>query len=94
MENIIDYYWKENKGMFVKLAEDNKDYFVFVCFDDKDYDKKEISLLINKTIYDKNNNKDDFWFILEKLWNYNVNRYIKEKIKENFIANGFKIDCE
>ena len=69
-----DIFWKENKGMFVKI--NGKDYFVFVGFDDND----SFTLSINKQgdfiVFNKDNNKDDFVILLEKLANYQINRYI------------------
>lgn len=69
-----DIFWKENKGMFVKI--NNKDYFVYGGFNEND----DFTLSINKQgnfiTFNKNNNKDEFALLLEKLANYPINRYI------------------
>lgn len=68
-----EIYWKENKGMFVKINE--RDYFVYSGFDEND----DFTLSINKQgnfiVFDKDNNKDEFIILLEKLANYPINRY-------------------
>ena len=68
-----EIYWKENKGMFVKINE--RDYFVYSGFDEND----DFTLSINKQgnfiVFNKNNNKDEFIILLEKLANYPINRY-------------------
>ena len=87
-----EIYWKENKGMFVKINE--RDYFVYSGFDEND----DFTLSINKQgnfiVFDKDNNKDEFIILLEKLANYPINRYTfntiidtldNMKIKHNMI---------
>lgn len=68
-------YWRENKGLFVKI--DNKDYFVFGGFNDDN----DFILEINKghgnfITFDKNNNTDEYIYLLEKLANYPINIFI------------------
>lgn len=78
-----EVYWQEHKGMFVKI--DNKDYFVYGCLNNDN----EIILEINKgygnfITFDKNNNRDEYLYLLEKLVNYPINRYIFNHIVDVF----------
>ena len=83
-----EIYWKENKGMFVKI--NDRDYFVFVGFDDND----DFTLSINKQgnfiVFNKNNNKDEFVLLLEKLANYPINRYIFNTIIDTLDSMDIK----
>ena len=72
-------YWQEHKGMFVKI--NNKNYFVYGGFNKEN----EFILEINKgngnfITFDKNNNIDEYLYLLEKLANYPINRYIFNNI--------------
>lgn len=70
-----DIFWKEHKGMFVKI--NNKDYFVHGGFNING----DFTLSINKEgsiiTFNKNNNKDEFVLLLEKLANYPINEIIR-----------------
>ena len=68
-----DIFWTEDKGMFVKI--NNKDYCVYGGFNEND----DFTLIINKRgniiKFNKNNNKDEFVLLLEKLANYPINNF-------------------
>ncbi len=89
MEKFVDYYWEDKKGMFVKLKGHEEYSYVWLELDDLEH--KDLGIIINHEIYDKDNNKDEFWWLLEKLLNYDITRYIRGKIEEYFIENGFEI---
>lgn len=88
MKKIVDYYYQDNKGMFVKLKNGKKYHFVYLGFEDDE--RMNLGIVINNHLYDKNNNADIFWWLLEKLWNYDTSRYMKYKIEEYFTKNGFE----
>ena len=73
-----EVYWQEHKGMFVKI--DNKDYFVYGGFDDDNYFSLFINRCGNFITFDKNNNRDEYLYLLEALANYPINRYIFNNI--------------
>lgn len=82
-------YWKVGKGMFVTIK--NKDYFVYGGFNEEN----EFVLEINKgygnfVTFDKNNNKEEYIYLLEKLSNYNITRYIFNNIIDIFNKMGIK----
>lgn len=82
-------YWKDGKGMFVTI--NNKDYFTYVGINDED----ELIFKINKEhgkhiTFDKNNNKDDYIQLLEKLANYNITRYVFNYIVDTLDKIGIK----
>lgn len=86
---IQEIYWKENKGMYVKI--NNKDYFVFGGFNEEN----ELVLEINKgkgvfVRFDKNNNYDDYIMLLEKLSNYQITRFIFNSIIDTYNKLGIK----
>lgn len=88
-DNFDEIYWKENKGMFV--TKDNKDYFVYASFNDE----QELVLFINKgqgkfVEFNKNENKEDYLDLLEKLSNYQITRYIFNSIIDTFDKLGIK----
>lgn len=88
-DNFDEVYWKDNKGMFI--MKDNKDYFVYGGFNDD----KELVLIINKGFgnfvkFNKNNNKEEYIYLLEKLSNYNINRFIFNSIIDTFNKLGIK----
>jgi DNA-binding transcriptional regulator YhcF (GntR family) len=88
-DNFDEIYWKENKGMFV--TKDNKDYFVYGSFNDE----QEFVLFINKgqgkfVEFNKNDNKEEYIYLLEKLSNYNITRYIFNNIIDTFNKLGIK----
>ena len=88
-DNFDEIYWKENKGMFV--TKDNKDYFVYGSFNDE----QELVLFINKgkgkfVEFNKNENKEEYIYLLEKLSNYQITRYIFNSIIDTFDKLGIK----
>lgn len=88
-DNFDEIYWKENKGMFV--TKDNKDYFVYGSFNDE----QELVLFINKgkgkfVEFNKNENKEEYIYLLEKLSNYQITRYIFNSIVDTFDKLGIK----
>ena len=88
-DNFDEIYWKENKGMFV--TKDNKDYFVYGSFNDE----QELVLFINKgkgkfVEFNKNENKEEYIYLLEKLSNYKITRFIFNSIIDTFNKLGIK----
>lgn len=84
-----EIYWKENKGMFVKI--NNKDYFVYGGFNEDNDFVLEINKGYGEFItFDKNNNKEDYIILLEKLANYDVNRFIFNNIIDTLDKMGIK----
>lgn len=82
-EHFDDVYWKDKKGMFI--TKDNKDYFVYGGFNDED----EFILFTNKghghfIEFNKNENKEEYIYLLEKLINYDITRYIFNSIIDTF----------
>lgn len=65
--------------MFVKI--NNKDYFVHSGFNKENEFVLEIANGYGNFItFDKNNNKDEYIYLLEALANYPINRYIFNNI--------------
>lgn len=84
-----EVYWKENKGMFVKI--NNKDYFVYGGFNEDNDFVLEINKGYGEFItFDKNNNKEDYIILLEKLANYDINRFIFNNIVDTLDKMGIK----
>ena len=84
-----EIYWKENKGMFVKI--NNKDYFVYGGFNEDNDFVLEINKGYGEFItFDKNNNKEDYIILLEKLANYDINRFIFNNVVDTLDKMGIK----
>lgn len=84
-----EIYWKENKGMFVKI--NDKDYFVYGGFNEDNDFVLEINKGYGEFItFDKNNNKEDYIILLEKLANYDINRFIFNNIIDTLDKMGIK----
>lgn len=86
---IDNIFWKENEGMFVKI--DDKNYYVYGGFDKEN----KFTFEINKghgnfIIFNKDNNRDDFIILLEKLANYPINRFIFNTIIDTLDDMGIK----
>ena len=89
MEKFVDYYWKDKVGMFVKLK-GHKEYS-YVWFNFEELEEKDLGIVIDSELYDKDYNQEEFWWLLEKLYNYDITRYFKKKIEKYFVKNGFEI---
>ena len=98
MENMIinDVCWAINNKVMIQLKENYKYYTIFLAFNTNDTNKENIILFIKKGINDiiyftKDNNVDEYEYILEKMLNYNCNRYIKNKILKYFKDNNIEV---
>ena len=98
MENMIinDVCWTINNKVMIQLKENYKYYTIFLAFNINDTNKENIILFIKKGINDiiyftKDNNVDEYEYILEKMLNYNCNRYIKNKILKYFKDNNIEV---
>ena len=86
MNRITNYYWDNEKGLFVQIRGDERYYYVYLSFEDLECQK--LSVCINQELYDEEHNKEDYIGVLKLLYQYDINRYIRGKIDECFARNG------